>query len=89
MIDSDDEEMSDQTSYYSYSSDSSEASEEKKPRKYRSCYVAKKVKVNPNLIIFVINGHTGKDSQKPVTDIGEFLCYLVNWYLMKQSLTIA
>ena len=47
MIDSDAEEMSEQSSYYSYSSDSSEGSEKKKPRNYRSCYVAKRLKSIP------------------------------------------
>ena len=31
----------------------------------------KKIRVNPSLRIFVINGHTGKDSRRPITDVGE------------------
>lgn len=73
-------EHSDETSYYSYSSDSSEGSEEKKPKKFRPCYVAKKTKINSDLRIFVINGHTGKDSRKPVTDIGELLLSLNKFF---------
>ena len=33
--------------------------------------MAKKVRVNPSLRILVINGHTGKDSRRPITDVGE------------------
>lgn len=34
--------------------------------------MAKKVCVNPSLRIFVIIGHTAKDSRRPITDVGEF-----------------
>ena len=46
-----------------------------KVRKPRTVRMFKKVPVNEDLVIIVINGHTGNDSRRPITDLGEFFKY--------------
>ena len=43
-----------------------------KVRKPRTVRMFKKVQVNEDLVIIVVNGRTGNDSRRPITDLGEF-----------------
>jgi hypothetical protein len=43
-----------------------------KVRKPRTVRMFKKIRVNQDLVIIVINRHTRNDSRRPITDLGEF-----------------
>ncbi len=67
------DDMSEVSSQFLFASDSYNHTGKNNTQKPRSIFMAKKVHANPSLRIFVINGHTGKDSRSPVTDLGELL----------------
>ena len=56
------------SSEYSYSSEDDDPSKRKKPRTVR---VLKKCRVAPDTMILVVNGHTGNDTRRPLTELGE------------------
>ena len=53
---------------YSYSSEDDDPSKRKKPR---TVWVLKKCRVAPDTMILVVNGHTGNDTRRPLTELGE------------------
>jgi hypothetical protein len=65
------DDTSEVSSQFSFAYDSYDDTGKKNIQKPRSIFMAKKVRLNPSLRIFVINGHTGKDSRRPITDVGE------------------
>jgi hypothetical protein len=66
------DDTSEVSSQFLVASDSYDDTGKNNTQKPRSIFMAKKVCVNPSLRIFVINGHTGEDSRRPITDVGEF-----------------
>ena len=66
------DDTSEVSSQFLFASDSYDNTVKNNTQKPRSIFMAKKVRVNPSLRIFVINGHTGKDSRRPITYVGEF-----------------
>ena len=66
------DDMSEVSSQFLFASDSYNDTGKNNTQKPRSIVMAKKVHVHPSLRIFVINGHTGKNSRRHITDVGEF-----------------
>ena len=64
------DDQSDLSPDYSFSSEDDDSSKKTKPRTVR---ILKKSSVTPDTMFLVVNGHTGKDTRRPLTDMGEFL----------------
>ena len=56
----------------SVSSYSLEKKEKTKPQNPWVVFMAKRTHVGPDLVIVVLNGHTGHNTRQPITDLGEF-----------------
>ena len=71
------DEMSESSSNFTFeSSDSQDCKNPQNTRKPKSVFLAKKVRVNKDLKILVVNGHTGKDSRRPITNLGELIFFM-------------
>ena len=66
---------------YSYSSEDDDSPKRKKPR---TVTILKKCSVTPDTMILVVNGHTGKDTRRPLTDLGESI-RLVTKHVVSQK----